>query len=138
MTGIVEDILSITDDLLGLRDELGATKHLVYIVTRTWAGDRVGRGEKTDVAVQILPTPFLVDYSHSLKLQEGGKVKQGDVFAKHISKQSYPNESDIDCSSSAKNIEKFYKIDNRLYNVIYVKSDYVYWNIQLRKTNERL
>ena len=137
MSGIVDDILGVTDEILGLRDDLGATKHLVFILTRTWSGTRLASGTATDTKIQILPTPFIVDFSHDLRVREGGKIKQGDLLLKHISKQSHPNESSIDASSSAKNIKKFYYINNRLYQVISITESYVYWNIQVRKTNKQ-
>ena len=135
MTGIVEDILSITDDILGLRDDLGAKKSNVYILTRTWLEERVGKGEYSDETAQILPTPYLVDLSHDKRLRQGGNIKQGDILVKHISKQSYPNESDINCKDADKMVEKFYVIDGCRYRVISIVQDYVYWNVQLRKTN---
>jgi hypothetical protein len=135
---IVQDILSITDDILGLRDDLGATKHLVYLFTRTWPATK-GVGIPVDAEVQVLPTPFLQDYSQDLRAREGGNVRQGDIIIKHISKQSYPTEDLVDCSVvDAKKVEKYYKINNRLYEVINVKEDYVYWNVQVRKTLKKL
>jgi hypothetical protein len=131
---IVEDVLSITDDILGLRDELGAIKHKVYIVTRTWPEVK-GVGAYVEEVAQILPTPFLQDYSQDLRVREGGNIRQGDIVLKHISKQSYPSEDKIDCSvPDSKKMEKYYKINNRLYEVVNVKEDYVYWNVQVRKT----
>lgn len=133
MSGIVTDILSITDDILGLRDDLGAKKQNVYILTRTWDGSELGDGTPSDVAVQILPTPHIVDYAHSLRLKEGGNIREGDIILKHLSKQTYTDESMIDCSVSDQVTEKYYYIDEKLYTVIHVKSDYVYWNVHIRK-----
>lgn len=135
---IVDDVLSITNDILGLRDELGAIKHHVYIFTRTWPETK-GIGIPVDTEVQVLPTPFLQDYSQDLRVREGGNIRQGDIILKHISKQAYPTEDLIDCSvSNPKTMEKYYKINNRLYEVINVKQDYVYWNVQVRKTIKKL
>lgn len=133
VTGIVDDILSITDSILGLRDELGAIKHPIYILTRTWATQK-GLGTPVDVIAQILPTPYLVDLSHSLNVREGGMVKQGDLLVKMISRQSYMTENLIDCTVSNQLVEKWYYIDSRLYEVISVTRDYVNWNVQIRKT----
>lgn len=133
MSGIVNDVLGCTDDILGLRDDLGAIKHKVYILTRTWTGSELGDGTPSDVTVQILPTPYLVDYSHDLRLREGGKIREGDIVLKHLSKQTYTEESMIDCSVDNKTTEKYYYIDGKLYNVVHVKSDYVYWNVHVRK-----
>lgn len=138
MSGIVSDILSITDDILGLRDDLGALKHPIYILTRTWAGQEIGDGAAVDSSAQILPTPYLVDYSHSIKLREGGAIREGDIVLKMISKQSYPNEDQIDCSTATKKIEKFYYINGKMYEVISVTSEYVYWNVHLRRTAKQI
>ena len=136
--GIVTDVLAVTDDILGLRDSLGAAKHSVFILTRVWSGTRLGEGTKTDTQEQILPTPALLDYSHSLRLKEGGRIRQGDLMIKSVSKQSYPNESELDNSTTAKNIEKYYLINSRLYTVISIVEGHVTWAIQVRKTNKKL
>lgn len=134
MSNIVNEILSCTDEILGLRDDLGAIKHLVYILTRVWSGTELGKGTALDSIAQILPTPYVVDYSHSLKIREGGKIKEGDIVLKMLSKQTYTEESMIDCSVTDKKTEKYYYINGRLYNVISVTSDYVYWNVHIRKS----
>jgi hypothetical protein len=135
---IVDDVLSITDDILGLRDDLGAIKHHVYIVTRTWPATK-GVGSYVETVEQVLPTPFLQDYSQDLRVREGGNIRQGDIMIKHISKQSYPLEVAVDCSvDDSKKVEKYYKINNRLYEVINVKEEYVYWNVQVRKTLKKV
>lgn len=133
MSNIVNDILGCTDDILGLRDDLGAIKHKVYILTRTWTGRELGSGTPKDEIVQILPTPHLVDYSHSLRIREGGNIREGDILVKSLSKQTYTEESMIDCSVPNKKTEKYYYINGRLYNVISVTSKYVTWNVQVRK-----
>lgn len=136
--GVVSDILAVTDTILGLRDSLGAVKHPVFLFTRTWSGARLGEGTKTDTQVQILPSPALLDYSHSLRLKEGGRIRQGDLMVKSISKQSFPDESVLDGSTTAKNIEKYYLINNRLYTVISIVEGHVTWAVQVRKTNKKL
>jgi hypothetical protein len=130
---IIDDLLPDLDDVLGLRDEIGAVKEPIYILTRTWDAEK-GKGSPVDTFAQILPTPYLVDLSHSINLKEGGSVKQGDLLLKMISKASYPEESDVDCSSSDRKIEKWYWINGRTYEVISVKQDYVTWAVQIRKT----
>lgn len=130
---IVDDILSITDDILGIRDDIGAIKEPVHILTRVWE-EKKGIGAFKDSLVQITPTPYLVDYSHKLSVTEAGSVRQGDIILKHISKNKYKTENLIDCSVTDDLTEKWYKIGNRLYEVISVTQDYVYWNVQIRKT----
>lgn len=131
---IVEDVLSVTDSILSIRDEIGAVKSPVFILTRTWAGGEVGKGLPTDSLAQILPSPHIVDFGHDLRVKEGGAVKQGDLILKSISKQSYPLESDVDCSTDGEGIEKFYFINNRIYEVVHAKSRYVTWQVHVRKT----
>lgn len=137
MSDIVNDILGCTDEILGLRDELGATKHKVYILTRTWTGSEPGDGAAQDSITQVLPTPYLVDYSHSLRLREGGKIREGDILLKHLSKETYTEESMIDCSVESRNVEKYYYINGRLYTVISITSHYVYWNVLVRKASRQ-
>ena len=136
--GVIDDVLAVTDDILGLRDSLGAVKHPVFILTRTWSGLRLGEGTKTDTQTQILPSPALLDYSHSLRLKEGGRIRQGDLMVKSISKKSFPDESFFDSSTTAKNIEKFFLINNRLYTSISIVEGHVTWAVQVRKTNKKL
>ena len=132
---IVDDILEIIDDVLGVRDEIGALKEEIFLLTRTWS-TRKGVGTPVDVKVRLLPTPNLVDLSHSLRLREGGMIKQGDILLKQISMKSYPTEDLIDCSSTNSLIEKFYYFGGRLYTVISIKKDYVFWNALVRKTSK--
>jgi hypothetical protein len=135
---ILEDVNANVAEAMRTIDGLELYRHKVYILTRTWSGDRVGRGSKTDEQVQVYPTPYMKDYSHDLRVREGGNIRAGDVIIKYIPKEDYAEESLLDCSTSAKNIEKFYVINNRIYNVVSVLEGYVYWNVHLRKTNQEL
>ena len=130
--GIVDDVLSNLDDILGLRDELGAIKHHVFILTRKWSEER-GKGTYTDTKEQVLPTPYVVDFSHDLRLKEAGMIKQGDILVKMISKKKY-QEVQINCTVTDNKTEKYYLINNQLYEVVNVKDDYVHYDVQIRKT----
>jgi hypothetical protein len=130
---IVSDILENIDSYLGLRDELGAIKEPIYILTRVWSTEK-GQGSPVDTQARILPTPQLVDLSHSMKLREGGVIKQGDILLKMISKKSYPLEADINCEVSGELTEKWYLIKGETYEVVSITQDYVWWNVLLRKT----
>lgn len=131
--GIVSDVLSVTDEILGLRDELGAEKAQVFIVTRTWATEK-GVGGYTEQVSQMKPTPYIVDLSHKYQVLQGGAVRQGDLLLKTVSKETYKTEDIVSLRTSDKLTEKYYKINGSLYEVISVTDNYVYWNVQIRKT----
>ena len=133
MSSIVSGILEDIDDILKLRDELGAVKKPVYLFTWIWPQEK-GQGSPAQTIVQMLPSPYVINFSHSSKVQEGGSWKQGDLLLKHISKKSYPLEADVDCTVGDEVTEKWYLIDGYRYEVISVVEDYVYWNVQVRKT----
>ena len=136
--GIIDDLIPCMDDILGVRDDIGAIKNgPIYLLTRTWTGQK-GRGTYVDTQVQVLPSPHVVNFSHSLRLREGGMIKQGDIMLKHLSKQKYPTEDLLDCTvTDPSTVEKFYYVDGSLYECISVLEDYVYWNVQIRKTNKK-
>lgn len=137
MTDFIDDIREIAHDALQSVDEIGAIKSYVYLVTRTWSGTEPGDGNATEEKAQILPTPQIRDLSHDIRLQEGGAFKQGDLILRMVSQYAYPNESDINCASSAKNIEKFYEVEGNLYRVINIRKDYATWNIHIRRLSSQ-
>jgi len=133
LSNIVEDLIGCTDEILGLRDDIGAIKSKVFILTRSWSGEEIGDGDPKDTIEQILPTPYVVNLDYALRSKTGGSAKEGDVMLKHISKQSYPEEDTVRLKNdNCKTVEKFYYLDGKLYNVFLIKSDYVYWNIHVR------
>lgn len=133
--GIIDDLLPITNDILGVRDEIGAVIHPVYLLTRTWAGGSVGDGAATDTQVQVLPTPSIKSISHNLPALQAGVYQVGDLILSHISKQSFPLEDVVACKSASTAVELFYKINNKLYQVISVKESYVTWEVHIRKVS---
>ena len=137
MSGIVDDLRSNVDSILGLRDSLGVGLKKVYLVTRTWSGSELGAGTKTITKTQMLPSPHVVEFMDSYKIKEGGAIQQGDIMLKMISKQSYPIRTDVDCTTTAQNIEKFYEVGGILYRVIMVKEKHVVWDIQLRRDSRQ-
>lgn len=134
MPSIIEDVLACTDEILGIRDDIGAVKHPIYVLTRTWSGTERGNGTPVDSIEQILPTPYIVDLFANIRLREGGKVQEGDLMMKTISKQSYPSKDFITLKVPNNKTEKFYYINNKLYEVIHVSEKYVYWNVHIRLT----
>lgn len=143
--GIVSALLPSVDAILGVRDSIGAIIQPVYFVTRTWYKDKdlqfpsseVGvHFAKDSVAVQLLPSPGMKTFAQDVRLREGGAVKAGDIILKDVSKNAY-KEADLDGSTSAENIEKFYLIGAKLYQVINVTEKYVTFNVQVRElTNQ--
>ena len=131
--GLIDDLLPITNDILGVRDAIGAVIHPVFFVARTWSGTTPGDGTPTDVKAQMVPSPSIVNLSHDLPALQGGVYQQGDLILKHVSKQSYSDEDVVSCKSSAGNVEKFYEVNGKLYQVINVKESYVTWEIHIRK-----
>lgn len=135
-TDFIEDLKDCVDDALQVRDEIGAIKAHVSIVTRTWTGDRVGNGTASDVTAVVYPTPLVVDLSHNIRLVEGGHVKQGDLLVKGISRDRYEL-SDIDENTGSRSIERFYDVDGKLYRIITVVKKYATWDVQIRRTSDQ-
>lgn len=141
--GIVSALLPSVDSILGVRDAVGAIVEPVYLVTRTWYQDQglttlatAPEGYAKDSTVQMLPTPQIVNYSQNIRLVEGGAVKQGDIILKSVSKNKYAL-SDIDGTTTAENVERFFKVGVKLYQVINVTENYLTWQVQLRElTNQ--
>lgn len=138
MAPVYDDLLGDVDSILGIRDDLGVALHPVFLVTREWsAGTEIGEGDFTDSEKQVLPSPRIKEYADDYKIKEGGAIQQGDIILKMISKQSYPNRSDIDCSVGAQHVEKFYKINEVFYRVIFVWEQHVTWNVHLRRVSDQ-
>jgi hypothetical protein len=131
---LVDDIKKQIDPILEIRDLLGAQKAIVYIVERTWR-EKIGVGTFADIKTQIYPTPNIVDLSHKFKMKEAGNLKDGDLLLKMVSKNKFPEETFVSCKNNSDKKEMFYLIDNYSYEVISVTSEYVYWNVLIRKTN---
>jgi len=135
---LIDSLLPGLNNVLGVRDTIGAKVREVYKLTRTWAGRSIGEGDYTDQIVQVLPSPYLVDYSHSIMLQAGGSMRSGDIIIKNISKAAYPSESDVDgrVDQTTLNVEHFYFINNLHYTVIHVKDNYLVWDVHVRKVTD--
>ena len=143
MIGIDSAILKGIDSILGIRDSVGAVIQPVYFVTRTWFENlelsKVAtqpEGFAKDSVTQLLPSPGLKEYSQDIRLREGGTVKAGDIILKGISKNKF-KESDLDGSSSSANIQKFYLIGVKLYQVINVTQKHVTFSVQVRELSNQ-
>lgn len=133
MPGLVDDILAVVDDILGIRDEIGAIKHPIYILTRVWPGQK-GVGVPVDSTEQVLPTPNLVNFSLNQDPNEAGKIPQGQILLKMISKNKYTKNQINGTVDNPTLKERWYYINGELYEVVNVTEDYVYWNVLLKKT----
>lgn len=142
--GIIDAMLKGIDGVLCARDAVGAVIKKVYFVTRTWYSDSgltiaatqpEGFASK-DQVVRLLPSPGMKQFSQDIRLREGGSIKAGDIILKDISKNLY-KEADLDGSTSAENIQKFYLVGEKLYQVINVTEKYVTFDVQVRElTNQ--
>lgn len=135
--GIIESLLPSIDSILSIRDSIGAIKKPVYIVTRTWAGTEPGDGAAKDVEAPMRPSPGVKDVSQDFRLREGGMVRAGDIFLSQVSKHSFKI-SDIDGTSPAQNIEKFFRVGDKIYQVINTTESYVTWTILLRQLTSQV
>lgn len=133
---LLDDVALDVEAALKTIEGLEIYKSKVFFLTRTWK-ERKGRGNPSDVVTKIDPNPYIADFSHSTRIKEGGSIKQGDLFIKYLPKNIYPTENDVNCKSDSELIEKFYVIDDELYEVVSVVKDYAYWNVQIRKTNKK-
>lgn len=135
-TGVVDSLLPAIDSILGVRDQIGAVIQPVYVVIRTWSGSQVGDGTAVDTKDQIYPTPGLKNFAQDIRLREGGSVKAGDIILVGVSKNLYTEEM-LDGSTDTPNIEKFFLVGAKLYQVINVVEKYVTWDVQLRELSNQ-
>lgn len=134
--GLIDGLLTGIDSILSIRDTAGAVIDPVYFVTRTWSGTEIGDGTVVDTEVQMLPSPGLKDYGQDLRVREGGSIKSGDIILKDVSRNKF-KESDLDGKSPSRNIEKFFRVGDKLYQVINITKSYVTWDVQIRElTNQ--
>lgn len=130
---IVAGLLDCVDDILSIRDCLGANLADCFLVTRTWTGERPGDGTYTDVTTQILPSPQIVDYSHNIRSTESSNVKSGDLILRDISKNKIPDEDTLRTDSNMKNVEKYIKVGKHYYRTIHIKEELLTWEVHVRK-----
>lgn len=142
-TGLVDSLLPSLNDILSVRDCIGAVIKPVSFLTRTWFTDSgltiaaaAPEGFAKDATVRLLPSPAMKDYSQDIRLREGGAVKQGDIILTAISKASYVV-TDLDASPLGANIERFYLVGTKLYQVINVTEQLLTWKVQLRELSNQ-
>jgi hypothetical protein len=133
LSKIRDSILGCSDKILGIREQIGAQINDVYLITRTWSGERVGDGSFSDKREKISPTPQIVDYSHNIRVTDIGSVKAGDLLLKGISINKYPDELTLRTDTGNKRIEKLYNIGKHFYRSINIKENLITWDLQVRK-----
>lgn len=127
-----QSLMGCVDKILGVREDIGAQLADVYLIERSWAGERPGDGSFIDVSVRLSPTPGIVDYSHSVTISESGAYKSGDIILKNISRNQWA-EGQLLTVTDAKNVERFYKVGNHYYTCIHIKENFLTWDVHLRK-----
>ncbi len=142
--GIIDSLLPVTDAILGIRDSIGAVIKPVYFLTRTWYTDEdlttaatAPEGFAKDSQIQMLPSPQIKDFSQDIRLREGGAVKAGDIILQNISRNKY-GIADLDGTSTAENIERFYIVGVKIYQVINVSESYLTFRVQLRELSNQV
>lgn len=138
---IRESLLDCVDDILSVREDMGAQIEDVYLIKRTWDQERAGEGDFKDDEEKVEPTPGIIDVSHDVRVTEGGAIKSGDLILTGISRNRYPKEDTIRTSLSndeaeQRNIEKFYRIGKHFYRVIHVKKNLLTWDVHVRKVSQ--
>lgn len=134
---MIDSLKDSSDCFLGIRDDIGASFKKVFLVKRKWSGVEPGDGTAKDVSTALLPTPRVVEFSHTFRVLEGGSVQQGDILLKGISKHKYPSQCQVDGSADGGAIENFYLVGDFLYKVISVTEKLLTWNVQLRKLSSQ-
>lgn len=142
-TGLIGSLLPAIDSILGVRDTIGALKAPVFLITRTWYTDsgrtslnsEVG-GYARDVEVQLLPSPEIINFAQDVRIRQGGAVEQGDVLLRNVSKNLY-EKTDLDGTSTAQNVQKFYRVGTIVYQVRSVVEKYVTWDVQVRPLTDQ-
>lgn len=134
---VISDLLENVNDILEVRDQIGAALKPVAIVTRSWSGSELGDGSPSETRQQVTPSPRVVEFSADSKVLQGGTVKQGDIILKMISKQTFPTENMIDCSVNSPSVEKFYEVGGIQYQVIRVQEKHLTWTVHLRRRSRQ-
>ena len=133
MKTLIESLRESINPILEVRDFLGAEKHKSYIMTRKWSGQIVGEGVASDSIEMIVPSPSITDVTFNHKIREGGKVREGDLMLKMVSKQTFSTRDLIDGTTSSESEEKFYFINREVFQVVQVTEDHLWWNVTVRK-----
>lgn len=136
MSGLIADLTKVANDILGVRDAVGAAIHKVYIITRTWGSGEVGNGTPVDTVALVKPSPGLKNLDHDFREMAAGAAQVGDIILTGLSKQTYTQRSQIAFDDLTEGVEKFYRLDGKLYSVVSVVESYITWNVHIRRVRE--
>ena len=135
MSNLREKLIKSVGCALKIRDDLGVQIADVYIVERSWSGQREGDGELLDTLTKIVPTPQIMDYSHDVRIQQGGSYKSGDLILKSIPLDAY-TEEELRTDTGDDTTVKYIKVGNHFYRTVHVKEKTVCWDIHITKVSE--
>jgi len=131
---LIKDLLKDSNSILSIREDLGAQKHNVYFLVRTWSENVVGKGIPKDSVERMSPAPGLQEFPHDIEQRSGGKIMMGDIRLKMVSKLNYPREK-LELRGSSKGEERFYYINKNLYAVAGIQEYHLHYDLTLRKTS---
>ena len=130
---LIEGLKDCIDCILSIPESLGLVLHPVSIVERTWSGGELGKGQSSEVLKRMDPQPEILDYSHNFKLEQNGAYQQGDLLLRRISKNQFKHEADLLTTTKHRSKERFYLVGSKRYNVINVREELLWWEVQVRK-----
>lgn len=136
-SGVIDSFFPGLNDILGLRDDIGAALKPVYILTRTWSGSEPGDGTATDVKVRMLPSPRVVYPNRKHVNKPGGAAEEVDLMLKMVSKETYNTYAKVDDATTLKKIEKFYDVGGLLYRPIEIREKHLVYEILLRLSTDQ-
>lgn len=82
---LTDDLVPVIDEIRGLFSELGARSSRVFVVRRTWTGERPGEGAVSEVATEILPAPAVLVRGLRGDLRPAGVGEEGDIVLSEVS-----------------------------------------------------
>lgn len=132
---MIKDLIENSDSILSIRQDLGAQKHNVYILKRSWSDGKVGEGIPTDTIEKLNPSPNVQEFPHDIEVRSGGKILGGDIRLKMVSKKNHTREYlELKNTPDQKGVERFYYINGKLYSVVGIMEYQIHYDISLRKT----
>lgn len=78
MSTLRDQLLPVVDQLRALPQQFGIRRYTVTLRTRTWSGDRAGRGTPTDADVVLSPVPRVRVVTTAEIAASGGTYREGD------------------------------------------------------------